>query len=258
MAEAARRSMTEDNAVQNLSDAEFEAENQDLRGQLTSQASELESLKQQLSALQETSASIVKQRVEEERERLTAEIKQARKDENVDAELEAQAALRKLETAPPVADNPPTQGKGTPQVDQAKQREYQAVFDSFASKHPWIKEDPIKSAAATHFAFELAKQGKLVGLTPEQRGDLIARTTQEYFSQYSNGNGRSTSRVNDGGSRSASGEASSETRSKSYNDLPAAAKADCDRQAKFVVKPGTKIDTEQKFRDYYSGIYFQE
>ena len=241
--------------IVNAKAAKLQEENASLKAQLGATGARVETLQEQMTELQKTSQEILKERIKEERERLTAEIKAARKDEDVDRELAAQENLRKLDRQPEreVAETRTTAETRQPTLDPAAQ----AAFQSIIVGNPKYQSDPIYRAAVGQFAVQLAKEGKLENMSPEQRGHEIIRAADSYFNQFQRP--AAVSRVAEANGRSANGsESRSSNGRKSYSDLPTSAREACDRQAKRIVKPNTRFDTEAKFRDHYVSLYYAD
>lgn len=229
-----------------------------LRQQNTSQASELAALKEQVAALEETSAEIVAQRVAAEKARLAREIKAAREAEDVDREIAATTALTKLEVAPTEPAKKPNGEATRTQPPQADAQNAEALR-KWQDKYPSINGDPVKQAAAAHFAMKLAREGALNGLSIEARGDRIAQEVNTYFKQFERAPaGGRVSESGNGNVSHSNGAAGGGPGRRTYNDLPADARAACDKQAKRIVKTGTRFDTEQKFRDHYVKTYYAD
>lgn len=218
--------------------------------QLDAQTKAFQELQGSVQQLQTFYAENAKQQAARIRKELMEELKQARKDDDVEAEVEIQGKLTKLDqpahTPAPKAEAPASQHQ---QVDPSQNPEYL----QFVKENPWFTQDKILAGAA------LAIGDTLVAETRGQlRGkaffDEVAKQMRERFPEHTGARERGASKVE--GSRGSSGGGSGGGGGNSYADLPAEAKAVCKQEADKFVGPNKAFKDLGAWQAEYAKIYF--
>lgn len=221
----------------------LKANNARLLEELTAVRGQLKEATDSISSLQVVSAEITKERVQAVKKELMAGIKTAREEGDVDREVELVDQLTELKAGERAA---PKQATPTPPPSATDPALVQWMTQP---ENAWFGKDKRRTALAMGVAEELRNDpanAKLIGLP------FYERVAAEVAQALSPPPAR-VDRVE--GSRGGAGGSSSGSRGKGYADLPADAKAICDRQAKsFAGKPGFK--DVASWNTYYARVYF--
>lgn len=200
-------------------------ENADIRAALTETQTLLRASQEAIEELRKYHTEDTQRQVEKARKDLVKQLKQARDEGDVDAEVEIQDELSKIRTAqaaPPAAPAPKPPAAPAPQPD--------AAFAAWSANNAWFATNPRLRGLTLGIAEELrAKQPNLVG---KPFYDAIDAEMADYLDPPARG----TDKV--AGGRGPSNQPASGGRAKTYADLPADAKAACDSYASKLVGPG--------------------
>jgi hypothetical protein len=150
-------------------------------------------------------------------------------------------------------DEPKSEAKATPAPKPIPRFEETPEGRTFVQNHPWWESDPIMKSAALGVGQKLAAEGKLNGLTPIQRAELIASETLSWAGRAQPSS--APSRVEGGRSSEAAAPGEGEH---SLADLPPDAREAMKRQAKFLVGPGRRFKTEAEWQKHYLASYFRD
>ena len=133
--------------------------------------------------------------------------------------------------------------------------EQKATFQTWATENrSWLSK-PSMSAYANGMAIEIIQEAQALGKVPPAGRILLDEVTRRVDKQF-NISGRSTSDKTSG-ARS-SGGSGSESGGKSFNDLPADAKAAFNKDATRHYGPTKKHKTLQDWQKRYTEIYFTQ
>lgn len=197
-----------------------------------------------IKGLEEFYTEETKRQVAKAREDLRASIKTAREDGDVEAELTAQEELTRLNAAERAAkETKPAEKKAEAPAPTAEYLAWQA-------ENPWFLEDGKKARRGFLVATEL-KEEKPTLVGKAFYDELDKRLVEEGIKE---GRRAVTSKVEGGGALT--GERGA--RNASYDDLPADAKAVCDRQGKALIGKDARFKTAADWRKYYVSIYSKE
>lgn len=228
----------------------LQANNRKLSEQLRQNAEETAELKRLFGEAQKTIESldgaytdIVKQRVAQTRKDLMEQLKTARADDDVETEVRVQSELVKLETANARKTEEAPPKEEVKQVDYTKDPD----FVEFLETNPWYSKDIRKTAYANGVATELRQNEGLMGKALLKR---VAEETNKMFDR----DPPAGDKVE--GDSSTSRKAPSGGKKKSYEALPADAKAACEMQASMLVGPGKRHKDLASWRAKYAEIYF--
>lgn len=205
----------------------------------------IEGSREAIKALEEFYTEETKRQVAKARAELRAQIKEARDAGDVDAELEAQEELTRLNAAEGKAKEGPADAKKSdgPPPPTAEYLTWQAEND-------WFLKDQKKARRAFLIGTELKEENpSLVGTAfyTELDKRLVAEGIKE-------GRRAVTSKVEGGGDLGGD----RGTKVAGYDDLPADAKAACDKQGKSLVGKDPRFKTVADWRKYYVSIYSKE
>lgn len=182
-----------------------------------------------------------KRAVENAKRQLKEELKQARADNDVDAEFEIQEKLGQLNAAPVETPQKPVEKK-----DDAPQ--LSPEFREWNSKNPWFGTDPKKTKEVMRIAEDLRDDGTdLVGIEFMEECVRILESRNKKPD-----NAPSPSKV-EGSTRQPR-----VSTGKSFADLPPEAKRACQEDADELVGPGKRYKTLADWQSAYAKIYFAE
>ncbi|MGH9428537.1 MAG: hypothetical protein ACRD2L_19795 [Terriglobia bacterium] len=244
----------------------IKANNRRLTTEVTALRQELNAAKETLKASQESIEALKEFNSDANRKAMKRQIAvtkasliQAKKDNDVEAEVELTTqlqdeslALRDAEGKP---DEPPakTVGKtgstnGGDDADFTKSSEWKA----WTVDNPWFGTDKRRTALAMGIADELRNDPA----TSKLRGrPYLDRVTEEVEKVFSPAASSGKSKVEHSGSRGAGGGGSG---GKSYADLPQDAREICERQAGRLVGDGRAYKTKEEWRAAYAETYYAE
>jgi hypothetical protein len=221
--------------------ARAQAQNSELQQQL-------EETRQSIAELKEFNAAAAAEQLKAQKRKVRAALIEARQNNDADLELQLQEELDVLsEQEPAVKPAVKPNGNAAPPPPDPTQR---PEFQQFIAENPWWNENPVMRVASLEIMKQMASQGKLEGLSPAERFSLVAAETKKAFGQEVRPS--NTSKVE--GTRGPSGGGNG----RGYSDLPADARAACDRFAKRMVGPNKAFKTEAEFRKHYAEQYAWE
>lgn len=242
MPEFARRAR-EINPILRRNNQRLESDLGAVRQQLQAAQDAIKEQTESIEALKEMGAEQAKEAAARALAKLKSDLREAREANDVDREVEIlrnigiQDDIIRKPAEPPVKKDPPP-----PQIDPSVQR--------FREQNTWFDNDPRKRALFVAEMAELAKAGKLEGLSGDQRLALAAENVDKYLGEVSGSRRNGSSRVASG-----AGGGSRETNQKTYADLPAADREACDRFAKRLVGPNRAWKTIDDYRAHYVKQY---
>jgi hypothetical protein len=192
-----------------------------------------------IKALVEHQTEETKRHVERARKEVLSQLRQARRDQDVEAEVqlkteldELDAVKRKAETPPPAPAKQPV--RNTP------------AFDAWLSRNPWFNQDLRKTSLATAIATEWTQAGRRSQMSEEAFYNAVTVEMERSLG------GRQNNKVESGG-------ASGGSNGRAYSDLPAEAKAACDNPSTIarLVGPNKAFKDVGAWRTHYVSKYFE-
>jgi hypothetical protein len=183
-----------------------------------------------------------KRAVETAKRQLKEELRQARSDNDVDAEFEIQEKLSQLNSAP-------TEAPAKVEVKKSDAPQLSPEFREWNQKNPWFGSDLKKTKEIMRIAEDLRDDGTdLVGIEfmEECAKILESRNKKPDTSP-------PPSKV-EGSVRTPRSSSSG----KSFADLPAEAKQACQEDADELVGPGKRYKNLSEWQSAYAKIYFAE
>lgn len=227
----------------------------DTRTQLAKAQKLIEESQAAIKELGKFNSEVMRERAEQKKADLVAGLKQAKKDGDVDAEVDLTTQLAEHTQAIAEADKKPvveTKAE-TPPADQTTATA-KAEWTQWTADNPWYTSDPIKRNLANGIAEKLRlDKSPLIG---RAFFDEVAKQVDAY----SGGNSRreAPDKLEGGGRGSGvgGGGGGGEPAAKSWADLDADAKAACDRFNKTLVGPGKSYKTVEDWRKAYAADYF--
>ncbi len=212
--------------------------------QLSEVQAQLKATNAALAAIQEESAERTAEEIVETRERLEAQYRKAREDNDVDTELKVSRSLRELETAEKEAE---ARKKAGTKVSSDSMQSFQkpAEYLAWEAKNDWLGRDESKSELALTLGRAIKReQPNLVGKAFFD--ELDVRLTKFY------GSGERRPSKTEGGNGSGT-----QTRvGKGFADLPPEAQEACMRMAKRVVGNGKRHKDNSSWQAAYAATYF--
>lgn len=229
----------------------LKANNRKLNEELESTKDTVQTLEARLAEATETlnelkkfNTEVARREAEKLRGQLLRELKEAKDDGDVEKEEqirdkldETREALKKSEDAPK-GDEPPANPEAV------------KVWQEWVGDNPWFKTDTRRRALAVGIGEELrnSPEGKKL-----QMREFLDKVAEEVDRTLGGSRRQAPPRV-EGGGRSNGGDSGGGDR-RSYGDLPADAKAACDRQARTLVGPNKAFKTEAEWRKHYVNTY---
>lgn len=207
-----------------------------------------------LEAIQESNREQTVQNTQRTIEEIETGIAAAREAGNVQEEL---ALLREHHTTVDKL-NKAKQKPAPQQTQQTTQDATQTPeFQSFLRENPWWQTDAVMRAASIEINNELIRTGKVTSATTQaERLEMVAEATRQRFHIKDNGRRGGASRVESGGGNNSG---SSGSTGKSYADLPAEAKAACDKAGKRMqIGEGKRYKTVEDWQKEYARIYYSK
>lgn len=191
---------------------------------------------------------------------LKEELKQAREDNDLDAELEIREKLddirereREIDTDPQDKKQPKEQDKKTPQG-------YSPEFLAWKEENPWFegpsKEDKKKTKLITRIAEDLREEG--TDLVGSEFLDECVRVYEEQYGEQEEEEEKPTKRRAASKVDAPSNRNNGRSGAKGWNDLPAAAKQACLEDQEEFVGPDKKYKTLDGWKKRYCEIYFAQ
>tara|TARA_R110000868_G_scaffold2620_7_gene18729 strand:- start:1100 stop:1972 length:873 start_codon:yes stop_codon:yes gene_type:complete len=213
----------------------------------------LESSQTAIAELKEFHDADTRRAVEATKRRLLSELTAAKRDGDVEAEVQLTDELSQVNAAlkeEPKKKEEPAAERPESKIDPA--------FTAWQSReeNSWFGKDRRKTTLAIAIAQELRQAGdRSVGeafyekVSEELDATLGAKKDEA-------DDGRPASKV--GGSRGGAGGSSGSSGGKAFKDLPADAKAACHQQGAKLVGEGKAFKTQADWQTYYADLYFKE
>jgi len=200
-----------------------------------------------IEGLKESTSKAAIKEVKAQHTELKGALKEARESGDVDAELEIQEKLTETTAALKAAEAPATPPA---QTDFTQTPEWK----SWVGENAWFGSDKRKTALALGIAQDLRENGEKVtgkafyDKVTEELNSMLGIRKDPQRDNPSKVEGDARGSVGGGGGPAA----------KSYNDLPAEAKAACERQSSRVVGSNRAFKTMAEWRAHYATKYFEE
>ena len=133
--------------------------------------------------------------------------------------------------------------------EPAKTPEISPELVAWKKDNPWFETDRKK----THFAMGVAEELRANGDTSKGREffDKVSTEVEAFFGEKEAPTSKVEGNRGSSGTRSAAGK-------KSFDALPAEAKAACQADTRKFVGEGKRFKTAAEWHDYYAGVYFSQ
>ena len=214
-----------------------EAELQTTKQLLTSSAEAIEELKNFRTAL-------AKEKVVEKKEQIKTALKEARKEGDVDAEIELRDQLEETNAALKAVETPP------PEKKVEKPPELTPEGKAWLKENDsWFGKDLVKTGLAQGLSLKWKNEGKVVGT--KEYFDYIDTEMGKIFDPNA-GRRERTAKVEGGSAGDSSRESGG---SRSFADLPQDAKEACNRMAEKLVGKGKAYATKAEWQKAYVETY---
>ena len=224
--------------------------NERLRGELRQDREKISQLEAKISAgdesveeLKKFHKDLLKQKVKEARETLIADIRAAKDSDDPDALTNAIAGLSQFDAEQAVASKADVVSKGNGEDTETRRQklppEPPAWWKTWREANSWLGKDRKRTIAAQVIAEELRADPTNKDL---KGSEFMAKLDEELATEM----GEDAGRVEGGGRGPARAD------DKSFNSLPAEAKATAKRQVPKMVGPGKAFKTEKDWFKYYA------
>lgn len=194
-----------------------------------------------VAALKEFHETSTKAQVEKARRDLLAELKQAKTDGDVDAEVDATAALSEFDAAQKAvkaAPAPPPAAKASPALNPE--------VEQWMKDNPWYGIDHIRTGMMDGVSKKLRADGNT------KVGKLFLEEAAEQVEQTLGGGEQRQSKV-DGGAAGRGGSGGSG--GSGYASMPKEAREQCDKLAEKFVGPNKVYKTAKEWQTFYAAEY---
>ena len=226
--------------------------NERLRGEVGKLTGELAQLRAQLAEAGESTKALeqfykdsLKEKQEQIRQELIAQMAEAREEGNVRREIELGDQLAQVRALPEAPAKPAPIAPG-PTIDP------ELVDWMGQPENSWFNKDIRKTSLAMGIAQEMRQNPANATLQGKRFYSAVAAEVEKIL------NPGAPSKV-DGGTRPQPGAAAGgATRVKSFADLPADAKEACDKQGLKLVGPNKAFKDQAAWRNHYAKIFFEE
>lgn len=244
-----------------------EAKLSTLEQQIQRQAQQLAEANETIKVLTDLGTEQSRAAAKEKRRELLRQQADARREGNTELEVDLGEQIAdvtsQINAAEANDDGTPKPRKGakvTPKSQQANNGgdnpnpTADPVYQQWASENSWFGTDLRKTALATAIAEEIRSNPENAGLVGRPFFDRVTAEVNKLFAP-----ARATTSKVEGGAATAAannsggGGASS---GKTYADLPADAKAACERQSKMLVGEGKAFKDMAAWRKHYATVYF--
>lgn len=216
---------------------------QGMQTQLAQLKKELEASRNDFATLQEFHQDELTRRTKELRANLLEQIKDAKRESDIDKEVDLTDKLTQLNAANTAAErglngkgviSDDDQGAGQPELPP------NPAYDAWVSVNPWFMSDPERSHEAMAVGFRVTKE------MPHLRGEAFFDEVDKRLAKGQVAPGRAGKvEAGRGGRTQSSGNG------RTYADLPAEAKAQCDKYAKRFVNPAGQFKTDADYRKHF-------
>jgi hypothetical protein len=232
----------------------LKANNRKLAEKVDATANELASTKAALTAATEAieelkafNSTVNKERVKEQKRDIMSQLAQAKTDGNVELEVQLTDKLGEVNSAIKEADKAPT--KVAPKTDPAAPT-LTVEAKQWMSENPWFGSDQRKTGFAMGLSNEWKSQGKQTGT--KEFFDHVDEEMGKLFDRNADRRG-APSKVD--GTNNGSGDGSRGGGSHTFADLPAEAKAACEKSAERLVGPNRAYKTKAEWQKRYIELY---
>jgi hypothetical protein len=231
----------------------LKANNRKLADQVNQQGTELASTKAALAAATEAieelktfKSTLNKERVKDQKADIMARLSQAKKDGDTDLEVQLTDKLSEANAAIKEADKAPVKAAAT----STDAPTLTAEAKSWMSDNPWFGTDQRRTGYAMGLANEWKAQGKALGT--KEFFDHCDEEIAKVFDRNAERRG-GPSKVDS--TNNSSGDGGGKGGSHTYADLPAEAKAACEKSADRLVGPNRAYKTKAEWQKRYVELY---
>ena len=231
--------------------AQATSENADLRRQLNVANKAIEELRTEFKGNSLETA-------ETRKNQLYDDIAAAREENDVRKELTLREELDNLNVEIRGLKTTPTKTPVEPPASTGEEWRSNPILQGFLTNNPWFGKDQEKSNMALGYMNYLNSDPESKAWTPQQKFDAVSRRIGELFPEPGNPRRNAAAKA-EGGRTDTSGGGGG----RSYSELPAAAKEQCDKQARQFVgrtngKGEVKYPDVNAYRKHFVEVYFAE
>lgn len=221
----------------------------EVRGEVAGLREALKASQAMVSALQESHEEDVQERLASAKAALIRELTVAREAGDVPTEVLVQSKIQDLNAQERTARERKTDN--TNNVVELNQPVESPAYKAWAADKLWIQQDTYRRAVATALGIELKRE------RPGLIGEAFYAALDEKLTQVYSADGgtQRRSKVEEGGGQ---GGGSGSGAGKRYEDLPADARAACDKMIPRLVGPDRKHKDAASWRKAYTEKYFTE
>jgi hypothetical protein len=233
----------------------LKANNRKLADQVNQQGRELNETKAALAAATEAieelkafSSTVNKEKVKGQKTEIMAQLAQAKKDGDVEAEVQLTDKLSEVNAAikeagkPALKPEPKPNGDGPTLTPESRQ---------WMSDNPWFGTDHVKTGTAMGLSNAWKAAGKTLGTK-----EFFDHVDEEMAKLYDrNAERRERGSKVDSTNNSGGGDGGGNSKGKTYADLPDEAKRACEKSAERLVGPNRAYKTKAEWQKRYVELY---
>ena len=197
-----------------------------------------------IEALKEFNSKVVRKEAAEKLGELKEALVEAKRDGDVEKEVELTEQIQEHKTALKEAEKKPDAKPNGKAADDYTQN---PDWKAWTAENSWFGKDRRRTALALGIADELKNNPETADLKGRELLDRVSEEVENVFG----GSHRTVDKV-EGGGRGSGGKGG-----KGFGDLPAEARAACERQAARLVGKGRAFETAQEWRNHYAKAYFE-
>lgn len=245
--------------------ARLRQQNQQFSQQIQSLSQTVEANQEAIDALKEFNSEKARGDVKALKEKIKADLVQAKKDENHELEVEltdqlgeANEALKEAETEEAEGKKNGKGGKKAPVQQQPNNQQQTPEFKAWHAENPWFLDpkEQRKTNYAIAVANDLATTNKAAGIEMPQT-EFLEAISAEVETVFPNPNREKPGKTEGGSQEGGTGGGGGGRSGKSYASLPAEAKAACDSMVSKLVGPGRAFKTKEDWQKKYTADYYE-
>lgn len=233
------------------SEKKWKSEAEKLAGEVARQNQLLAAATESIEALKEFNTQAARDAARDEQRKLSAALVEAKREGNVEQEVQITEAIIESRAAIKAAERQPVKAAPTAQ-DAAAAAQRDPQWQAWKAENDWYLKDPVRTAVANALGAEVAADPETKHLTGRPFFDEVKRRTDERLGLAAN---RDAPSKVAGARSSGDGNSASSGDIRSYSALPADAKEACDRQAARLVGEGRAYKTINDWRKAYAQKY---
>jgi hypothetical protein len=226
-----------------------------LEDQLRTATETLRASQESIEALKEFNSAANRKMMKDQLSETKTKLVEAKRENDPEAEIELQEQYNREAEALKEAEKEAVDGKKNGKAGGGEDREAappNPEFEEWKAENEWFGTDRRRTALANAIADELRSNPEMKNLKGKKFLDRVTEEVEKALNP--GGTRRQVSKV-EGEGRGSGGEGGGGD-DKTYSDLPADAKAACERQAARLVGQGRAFKTIDEWRKHYTAEFY--